>query len=108
MVQITRSSPYGKLTEDRLVRFEKILGTRLPDDYRLFLLEHNGPYIGDSSFDGKEMDFSTFSDDPFYGITELCERNLEQEHRDNEGYLPGGCLAIIGDGCGNYACCLTS
>jgi hypothetical protein len=104
MVKIIQSNPYGKLTEEKLRQFEDALGTTLPEDYRKFLLEHNGPFIVDSFFDGKEIDFSTFSNDPFFGITDLCERNLDSERLGNEGYLPDGCLAIIGDGCGNYAC----
>lgn len=36
------SNKYGKLTERRLAKLEKQLGVRLPDDYRAFMLEHNG------------------------------------------------------------------
>jgi hypothetical protein len=33
---------YGKLNEDELAKFEKVINFNLPMDYRKFLIEHNG------------------------------------------------------------------
>lgn len=47
-VEFRHTNRYGPLTEDRLSRLEARLKTRLPDDYRQFLLRHNGgqPTLG--------------------------------------------------------------
>src|SRR5262245_9505616 len=37
---------FGTLSAKRLARFESKSAVRLPDDYRQFLLEHNGCYPG--------------------------------------------------------------
>src|SRR5689334_6244861 len=40
--EIRDANRYGPLTEDRLAQLEARLKARLPDDYRAFLLTHNG------------------------------------------------------------------
>ncbi len=42
MAQIVNSLPVGPTCEDEIVKFEEHIGHRLPDDYREFLLQHNG------------------------------------------------------------------
>lgn len=39
---IEDSNRFGRLAEEPLAAFEASLGGRLPEDYRAFLLEHNG------------------------------------------------------------------
>jgi cell wall assembly regulator SMI1 len=41
-LEIRDANRFGPLTETRLAKLERKLKYRLPDDYRLFLLEHNG------------------------------------------------------------------
>jgi len=41
-IEFRNTNRYGPLTEERLSRLEARLKVRLPDDYRLFLLAHNG------------------------------------------------------------------
>jgi hypothetical protein len=42
MVKIEGSRRFGALTEERLAEFEHQMSARMPDDYRSFLLQHNG------------------------------------------------------------------
>lgn len=42
MAHIVNSLPAGPTTEAEISKFEKQVGHRLPDDYRNFLLTHNG------------------------------------------------------------------
>jgi hypothetical protein len=39
-VKINNTNPYGILTEERLIKFEKRLMVSLPSDYRNFLLQY--------------------------------------------------------------------
>jgi len=47
-----RINGFGKTTEDNITEFEGIIGFRLPNDYREFLLNYNGgiPQIRNSTF----------------------------------------------------------
>ncbi|QEL19489.1 SMI1/KNR4 family protein [Limnoglobus roseus] len=56
---------FGPLTEDRLVAFESELGASFPDEYRAFLLQHNGGVPNRGTFnipgeDGGERPFHCF------------------------------------------------
>ena len=42
-----RIKGYGKTNENRIAEFEKTIGFSLPEDYRKFLLDHNGGTFGD-------------------------------------------------------------
>jgi len=41
-MQVQNANRFGALPLQRLEQFEALLGTRLPDEYRQFLLQHNG------------------------------------------------------------------
>lgn len=57
MPTVHDSNRYGALEEARLSAFEAWLGARLPDDYRAFLLAHNGGTPEPAGFDAGEVDF---------------------------------------------------
>jgi hypothetical protein len=62
---IRDANRFGPLTEDRLAAFESELGTTLPDEYRAFLLRHNGGVPEQETFDvpgedGGERPFHCF------------------------------------------------
>lgn len=42
-MEVLVANPYGCLSESRLCRFETIFSVTLPEDYRSFLLDFNGP-----------------------------------------------------------------
>jgi len=42
VAKIVNPLPAGPTSEKEIAKFEKYVGHRLPDDYRAFLLEHNG------------------------------------------------------------------
>lgn len=44
-IDIQDSNRFGKLAPERLAAFEKSLGTKLPDPYRVHLQAHNGGYV---------------------------------------------------------------
>jgi cell wall assembly regulator SMI1 len=48
---LRESNRFGPLTEGRLVAFESELGTTLPDEFRAFLLRHNGGRPDREAFD---------------------------------------------------------
>ena len=41
-IEIEDANRFGKLTPEQLFEFEQMHELKLPDDYRSFLLEHNG------------------------------------------------------------------
>lgn len=50
IMKIENSNKYGRLEEKKLIKFEKNIGGILPDDFRSFILEHNGGKPIPSSF----------------------------------------------------------
>lgn len=56
MPTVHASNAYGALEEATLASFEAWLEAPLPDDYRAFLLAHNGGIPEPSGFDGGEVE----------------------------------------------------
>jgi len=50
-VSVGEANRFGPLTEERLAAFENELGATLPDEYRAFLLRHNGVVPDRETFD---------------------------------------------------------
>ena len=50
MTTIHNSLPAGTTNESAIQEFEKLIGHRLPDDYREFLLEFNGGHPEPNTF----------------------------------------------------------
>jgi hypothetical protein len=100
---IEDSNKFGTLSESRLADFEKNLGYRLPEDYRKYLLSHNGgtpnpgfftsEYWGELSVDV----FYGFHDGPYWTRLEPALVNWTESLP--LGYLPIGC-----DIAGNAIC----
>jgi hypothetical protein len=62
---IRDANRFGTLTEERLAAFERVLGAALPEEYRTFLLRHNGGLPERETFDvpgedGGERPFHCF------------------------------------------------
>jgi SMI1 / KNR4 family (SUKH-1) len=103
-MKIIESNPRGPLSEERLEEFEEFLGTILPEDYRKFLLRHNGPIVEPTSFGSSEGEELSSIEGCFYGLVAAEEYDLEKVFMENRDELPDGCLAIACDGCGNEVC----
>ncbi len=67
-MNILHSNEYGSLDESALGAFEGEIGSRLPDEYRTFLLRHNGGVPDPACF--------LAPDDPFEEGSERSEREL--------------------------------
>jgi hypothetical protein len=103
-VKVKRSNRFGKLSPHQLHRFEEKYGLRLPEDYRQFLLRHNG---GDphpkNTIDFKEGRKLTSGDVQFiYGIHDgEYWASLEWHLQCYQGRIIQDGLPIAGDSAGN-------
>jgi hypothetical protein len=103
-VKVKQSNRFGSLSSRTLLEFERKHSLRLPEDYRRFLLEHNG---GDphptNTIDFEESGRSTSSDVQFiYGIHGgEYWASLEWHLECYEGRIIEDGLPIAGDSFGN-------
>lgn len=103
-LKVTES--YQTLTEDKLTVFEGDIGTQLPEEYRQFLLRHNGGVIFPDTikyFEEFNLDASTVIDrllgleaDQYFTITRYKDTFA---HR-----IPANLLPIATDVGGNVVC----
>jgi SMI1 / KNR4 family (SUKH-1)/Ankyrin repeats (3 copies) len=99
-VRIIESNQFGKLRIADLESFEQSLGTRLPEPYRLYLLEHNGGHV-----DGAPQ----IAEGGFYGIHGGPEwSRFPDLSQIRSGGFPEHLLPIADDPCGNYTCIVLS
>lgn len=85
--------PYGRLTLNRLEKFESTLGFPLPPDYHDFLLQNNG-----GKFQGSTVIVSGLNErvalDSFLGLDLEPRLNLEFVSEEYRKDIPKGCLII--------------
>jgi cell wall assembly regulator SMI1 len=84
------------VTEAEIASFEQVAGMRLPDQYRAFLLQHNGAKPETNIFstpDGNESGVNEF--------IPMGELLSASQHIDG---VIGRFLAVARDDCGNYVC----
>lgn len=107
MVQFVNPSEYeqyGPLAEDRLHRLETALGQRLPDDYRAFLIEHNGGQPEPSLFTISEEEGSDVVQE-FLGLHDGPRfLQLDNTWADHREWMPETLLPIALDPGGNMVC----
>lgn len=103
-MKIIESNPSGPLSEEVLEAFETMLGSRLPSEYRAFLLAHNGPLIEPKSFWVTEDEWSSEIEDYFFGLHDGPTTKFKDWYFDDPSHFPKGCLPIAHDGMGNYIC----
>lgn len=94
-VEFRRRGP--AISESDVAEFEERVGHRLPDDYRVFMLESNGGvpranYLPSNENVGVRA-FFMLGDDPHYAIGEML--------RVFEGRYPVGMLPVAEDSSGN-------
>lgn len=102
-MKILESNPSGPLSAEALLEFEAKIGHQLPEDYRQFLLEHNGALLEATAFKVGEGDWDAI-DDHFFGLHEGPTQNFKDSYFDDADYFPRNCLPIAADGMGNYIC----
>jgi cell wall assembly regulator SMI1 len=104
-MEIAESNKHGPLFMEDLENFEKFLGTRLPEDYRNFLIEHNGgsPEEYLVCWPGSSEPCEVWNDSlglhngPTYARLDSVANGLKD-------YLPEGVLPFASDPGGNHFC----
>lgn len=97
------SNEFGSLSEGRLAAFEQILGCRLPEDYRRFLLTHNGGRPRPAFFRLTESDGGDVA--AFYGLHgKASDVGLDEVRVVLERRLAKELLAVGSDSLGNQIC----
>ncbi len=103
-MKIENSNKYGVLDEKRLILFERKIGTRLPEEYRQFLIEYNGgkPSPCDFRISEKEREDSLHH---FYGLHDgPVYLNLEQAYESYKARVPTTMIPFADDPAGNAIC----
>jgi hypothetical protein len=98
---------FGPLTEERVVAFEQQLGTRLPEDYREFLLETNGgrptvPAV--FRYADRSGPYTDSVVNWFYGLHEGHHYRLDESLTYGRAVIPSELFAIADDPGGNSIC----
>jgi hypothetical protein len=97
------------ITADDVLRVEQHVGSRLPDDYRSFLLQYGS---GQAYFDSVGFPIETYPGgacgiNAFIGAVPLENSycyDLISHYEQTRGDLPKNLLPIADDGAGNYVC----
>lgn len=100
--RIQSSNEFGRLRQEKLEKFEKKLGTPLPEEYREYLLEHNGgsPTRIAIVLEGEKEPFTVVNQ--LFGIHEGPQYNrLDNTYEQLKQVLPADLLAIGDDPGGN-------
>jgi cell wall assembly regulator SMI1 len=97
-----------KASPEDITKFEEEIGYELPEDYKKFLLEHNGgrPSPEGFSFEYRDSKKSSSLLDFFYGIQGETEEHydLATNNQDFKGRIPSDMLVIACDQAGNQIC----
>ncbi|GIX05004.1 MAG: hypothetical protein KatS3mg114_0873 [Planctomycetaceae bacterium] len=114
-LEIRDANRYGPLSAERVATFERELGTTLPDEYRVFLLRHNGGVPDRETFDvpgedGGERPFHCFfalHDGPWDDSTAEGSQGFPLQAAFADYRVDGGpadVLPIGKDWSGSYVC----
>lgn len=103
MTTIVNAYPYGPVSEEGLVVFEKRLGTSLPADYRAFLHQYNGGQPQPTGFCIKENSDGS-GVNQFYGLHDGPRWFSIDGCTNAEWGVPSELLPIGDDGLGNLIC----
>jgi len=103
-MNIEDSNRYGEINLVLLERFEKEIGTKLPEQYREFLICHNGGKPVPSSFVISRRKGED-SVNQFYGLNNGPEyQRLDENYKLCVDRLPNYVIPIGSDGFGNNIC----
>lgn len=90
----------SSIDEKSIIKFEKKIGFKLPDDYRIFLKNHNGGICKDEII--KLNRPGDFLIDCFFGLGLKDALNLQFWHEELSGELPEKSIVIGCDPGGGY------
>jgi SMI1-KNR4 cell-wall len=95
-----------RLTPSRLVALERQFGIMLPENYKLFLLKHNGGRPRPNFFPIHGFEGNPFgSIHYFFGIGDgVKSSDVGWNYKTYNGRIPRELLPIAGDGSGNVIC----
>lgn len=103
-MKIDDSNKYGALDEKRLWSFEKKIGTRLPEEYRHFLIHHNGGKPSPCDFKISETEGED-SLHHFYGLHDgPLYLSLEEAYENHKYRVPSTMISFADDPAGNALC----
>ncbi|RZK10710.1 MAG: SMI1/KNR4 family protein [Flavobacterium sp.] len=111
-VFLERASHFkDETSEFEVTRFEKVIGFKLPNDYRNFLLNYRGGFLGEALiYDFIENGENTIGGiESIYGFCENKDNSLYKYYKDYcDDYkrMMLGMIPIGDDGSGNYICLL--
>jgi len=103
-MKVENGNKYGRLSEERLEKFESLLGNKLPQEFRDHLLKYNGgdPSPGDFDISCEEGPTTL---NGIYGLHDGPYHNsLLRTYHTYKGRIPRQLLAIGGDNFGNQIC----
>jgi cell wall assembly regulator SMI1 len=89
------------LGPDQLSSFERDLGARLPNEYRRFLLSHNGARVSPNVIDIEQFDQSPVDVQEFFGIGSNDSSDITWYLREVPDRIPPGSIPIATDSGGN-------
>jgi len=101
-MKVVNSNKYGEINLDTLEEFEQNLGTKLPDDYREFLVKHNGgkpiPNVYNIPNNGSSGLHHS------YGLHEHNHTDLREIKETYTNRISDDLLPIFDDDFGNEIC----
>jgi hypothetical protein len=102
-MKIVDSNRYGLLEENDLLKFEEKIGTRLPQDFREYLLKYNGGKPIPSDFNIPNLGSNSIHH--VYGIHNGPDYlNLESNVEIYKARIPNSLLPFADDPVGNVLC----
>jgi len=103
-MHIQNANRFATLSLQRLEQFEAVLGTTLPDDYRQFLIQHNGGKPTPSVFT-ISVDEGDAMLHQVYGLHEgSLHTRLDRAYQTYRDRMPRSLIPIADDPGGNAVC----
>ncbi|MBK9258449.1 MAG: SMI1/KNR4 family protein [Polyangiaceae bacterium] len=103
-MHIKVKNPYGPTTREEIQRFEARWKVKLPDDYKLFLLESNGGAPTPRTFHVPRWEHEGSALDFFYGIHDRENSSLDEACEAYTDRIPADLIPIAADAFGNNVC----
>jgi hypothetical protein len=105
-MEIRRKNIHGPLSEDELLEFERLIGQRLPSDYRDFLIENN-------CCDVFPKDFKEYCTEKYYGMIKgdlfgLHDYEYSKINYIDDYYSYEEKFIVIGEDLGNDSICIST